>query len=232
MIAMKRILVALLLLTGCYGAFAQDVIKHQRGEDLQQYLLDSVKFVSKDYTSGFVKFRDGSHAMGPVNISTIEQRIYFINPEGEIQVLANEDQVSYVTFNKRTFIKSTYGYVELLTTSDKASLGAVRRVSFLESEKKGAFGMVSQTTSITTMNTYLEGGNMYTLSVNQNTPYKYKVIPYFYRNEKVLMSTKKNLIKCFPEKKAFIEGYLKEHPVDFENFEEVSQLFNAVLKAE
>ena len=94
MIAMKRILVALLLLTGCYGAFAQDVIKHQRGEDLQQYLLDSVKFVSKDYTSGFVKFRDGSHAMGPVNISTIEQRIYFINPEGEIQVLANEDQGS------------------------------------------------------------------------------------------------------------------------------------------
>ena len=74
MIAMKRILVALLLLTGCYGAFAQDVIKHQRGEDLQQYLLDSVKFVSKDYMSGFVKFRDGSHAMGPVNISTIEQR--------------------------------------------------------------------------------------------------------------------------------------------------------------
>ena len=122
--------------------------------------------------------------------------------------------------------------MELLTTSDKASLGAVRRVSFLESEKKGAFGMVSQTTSITTMNTYLEGGNMYTLSVNQNTPYKYKVIPYFYRNEKVLMSTKKNLIKCFPEKKAFIEGYLKEHPVDFENFEEVSQLFDAVLKAE
>ena len=47
--------------------------------------------------SGFVKFKDGSHARGPINISTIEQHIYFINPEGEIQVLANEDQVSYAT---------------------------------------------------------------------------------------------------------------------------------------
>lgn len=232
MIAMKRILVALLLLTGCYGAFAQDVIKHQRGEDLQQYLLDSVKFIAKDYTAGFVKFRDGSHARGPINISTIEQRIYFINPEGEVQVLTNEDQVSYVTFSGRTFIKSSYGYVELLTTTDKASLGAVRRVTFLESEKKGAFGMASQTTSISSVNSYFEGGNMYTLGVNQDTPYKYKVIPYFYRNEKVLMSTRKNLIKCFPEKKAFIEAYLKEHAVDFEKLEEVSQLFDAVLKSE
>lgn len=231
---MKKSLLFFFALCLCASLQAQDVevIQHQRGEDLQQYLLDSVKFISKDYTSGFVKFRDGSHAMGPVNISTIEQRIYFINPEGEIQVLANEDQVSYVTFNKRTFIKSSYGYVELLTTTAQASLGAVRRVTFLETEKKGAFGMASQTTSISTVNTYFEGGNMYTLGVNQDTPYKYKVIPYFYRNEKVLMSTRKNLIKCFPEKKAFIEGYLKEHPVDFENFEEVSQLFDAVLKAE
>ncbi|MBR1870007.1 MAG: hypothetical protein IJ799_08110 [Bacteroidales bacterium] len=122
--------------------------------------------------------------------------------------------------------------MELLTTTDKTSLGAVRRVTFLESEKKGAFGMASQTTSISTVSTYLEGGNIYTLGVNQDTPYKYQVIPYFYRNERVLLSTKKNLIKCFPEKKAFIEAYLKEYAVDFENLEEVSKLFDAVLKAE
>ena len=90
---------------------AQD-IQHQRGDDLKEYLLDSVKFVVPEYTAGFVKFRDGSFARGPVNISTIEQRIYFVNPEGEVQVLVNEDQVSYVTFAGRTFIKSRYGYVE------------------------------------------------------------------------------------------------------------------------
>ena len=37
---------------------AQD-IQHQRGDDLKEYLLDSVKFVAPDYSAGFVKIKDG-----------------------------------------------------------------------------------------------------------------------------------------------------------------------------
>ena len=72
---------------------------------------------------------------------------------------------------------------------------------------------------------------MYTLGVDKETPFLYKVIPYFYKNDKVLLSNKKNLIKCFPEKKAFIETYLNEHSVDFEKAEDVSALFEALKQA-
>ena len=224
-----KIRLSFLLLLCCCGPLqAQDVIHHQRGDDLKEYLLDSVKFIAADYIAGFVKFRDGSFARGPVNISTIEQRIYFINPDGEVQVLANEDQVSHVFFGKRTFIKSRYGYVEQLATVENVALGAVRRVTFLESKKTGAFGTNAETSSVTSVSSIFDSGNRYSLGVNQNTPYLYKVIPYLCKNGKVLLSNKKNLLKCFPDKKDFLENYLNDHSVNFEKLEDMTALFEAL----
>lgn len=209
---------------------AQDVVQHKRGEDLQQYMLDSVKFVNPEFQAGVVVFVDGSYSRAPLNISTIEQRVYFISPAGETQVLSNEDQVKRVSIMSRSFVKSRYGYVELLKVTSDAGIGAVRRVSFFETEKKGAYGSTSQTTSVTTVGTVFEGGVMYTLGVDQSTPFKYKVIPYLLKNDKVLISNKKNLQKCFPEKKSAIEAYLGQHSVDFENIEDMLALFKALTE--
>ena len=225
---MKRLYLLFCLCLACTTLSAQDVVHHQRGEDLQQYMLDSVKFVNPDFQSGVVIFKNGTYSRGPLNISTIEQRVYFINPSGETQVLANEDEVKRVTIKNRTFQKSPYGYVELLKSADEAGLGSVRRVSFMETEKKGAYGMASQTTAVTTVGSYSEAGVMRTLGVDQSTPFKYKVIPYLLKGEKVLISNKKNLQKCFPDKKSVIDAYLHEHSVDFENIDDMRSLFEAL----
>ena len=145
-----------------------------------------------------------------------------------MQVLANEDQVVYVFMNGRSFLKSRYGYVEKLASIDDIALGAVRRVSFLETEKKGAYGSSAQTSSVTTVGAIQESGVMYTLNVDQTTPFLYKVIPYLCKEDKILLSNKKNLIKCFPDRKEAIENYLKEHSVDFESLEDMQQLFEAL----
>ena len=145
-----------------------------------------------------------------------------------MQVLTNEDQVVYVFMNGRSFLKSRYGYVEKLASIGDIALGAVRRVSFLETEKKGAYGAPTQTSSVSTINSIQEGGIMYTLNVDQTTPFLYKVIPYLCKENKILLSNKKNLIKCFPDRKEAIESYLKEHSVDFESLEDMQQLFEAL----
>ena len=225
---MKIRFLSLLLVLCCASVSAQNVVHHERGEDLQQYLLDSFKFVMPDFQAGIVTFHDGNYSRGPVNISTIEQRVYFIATNGEKQILTNEDQVSRVSIKGRTFIKSKYGYIELLDAIGDGALGAVRRTSFFETEKKGAYGMASQTTSVTTIGSIQQGGQLYTLGVEQNTPFKYKVIPYLYKNSRVYLSNKKNFIKCFPDKKAVIEAYLKENSVDFEDLDAVRGLFEAL----
>ena len=88
--------------------------------------------------------------------------------------------------------------------------------------------MASQTTSVTTIGSIQQGGQLYTLGVEQNTPFKYKVIPYLYKNSRVYLSNKKNFIKCFPDKKDVIESYLKENSVDFEDLDAVRGLFEAL----
>ena len=218
----------MLLLVCCTSLPAQNVVQHQRGEDLQQYLLDSVKFVVPEFQAGIITFKDGGYSRGAVNISTIEQRVYFINPAGEYQVLVNEDEVTRVSIKGRSFLKSRYGYVELLQMLDGVTLGVVRRVSFQETEKTGAYGSTSQTTSITTIGSIYGNGTTYTLDVDQNTPFKYKVIPYLYKDGRVLIPGKKSFQKCFPGKKAFIEAYVKDHSVDFEKMEDVTALFEAL----
>ena len=231
---MKRIILLIAFLTFVSGsglrAQEQNVVHHERGEDLQKYLLDSVKFVIPEFQSGIVTFHDGNFSRGPVNISTIEQRVYFINTEGVQQVLTNEDQVSRVSIKGRTFIKSKYGYMELLQMTGDAALGAVRRTSFYETEKKGAYGMVSQTSSVTTIGTLSLNGQLYTLGVDQTTPFNYKVIPYLYKNSRVYISNRKNFEKCFPDKKVLIERYLTNHSIDFENLDDVTGLFEALTK--
>ncbi len=118
--------------------------------------------------------------------------------------------------------------MEPIDKAGDVSLGVVRRVSFLESKKTGAFGTNAETSSVTSVSSIYDSGLRYTLGVNQDTPYRYKVIPYLLKGEKVLLPNKKNLLKCFPDSKDFIEGYLKEHTVDFEKSEEVAALFEAV----
>ena len=175
---MKRTL--MIILTACFALSiqAQDVIQHKKGEDMTQYMLDSVKYVLPDFTAGIVVFKDGRTANAPLNISTISQKLLFISPEGDIQEVINQNNIDRVSVKGHSFVKTKQGFVELLDIVDNVILGSVKRVKFLESEKKGAFGTTSETTSVTTISSITTEGQRYELAQNVNTPYTYRVTPY------------------------------------------------------
>ena len=222
---MKRILTIILTASFALSTQAQNVIQHKKGEDMTQHMLDSVKYVLPDFTAGIVIFRDGRTANGPLNISTISQKLLFISPQGEIQEVLNQNNIDRVSVKGRSFVQTKQGFVELLDIADNVILGSVKRVKFLESEKKGAFGTTSETTSVTTISSITTEGQRYELAQNVNTPYTYRVTPYLGRNGKFSYATKKYIMKCFPSKQDQIEAYLQEHKVDFENLDDVRALF-------
>ncbi|HKM13229.1 MAG TPA: hypothetical protein PL115_03935 [Bacteroidales bacterium] len=222
---MKRILIIILTAFFALNTQAQNVIQHKKGEDMSQYMLDSVKYVLPDFTAGVVIFKDGRTANGPLNISTISQKLLFISPEGEIQEVLNQNSIDRVSVKGHSFVQSKQGFIELLDMVDDVILGSVKRVKFLESEKKGAFGTTSETTSVTSISSISTEGQRYELAQNVKTPFTYRVTPYLGRNGKFSYATKKYMLKCFPSKKNEIETYLKENKVDFENLEDVRALF-------
>jgi len=107
-------------------------------------------------------------------------------------------------------------------------LAANYRINFLETEKQGAYGKASPTTSVTTISNYSDGGRMIELDQNLTTPFRYKEVPYLYKDGTFYIASKKNFQKCFPDKKKQIESYLKETKVDFEKMEDVRLLFGYI----
>ena len=225
----KLVAIALLLFVGS-AAFSQTVSFTSPNAESQK-MLDSVKYVLPEFTAGMVIFKNGEQSNGAINISTIDQKIHFIDPKGEILVITNNDDVSRVFAKGRTFLNSRYGYVELYETVGDIFMGEVRKVGFISEDKVGAFGSKSQTTSIQTINSVqTRGGYMVDFEKQRNSPYTYKKIPYVCRKGLFLTVSKKTLQKCFPDKKDIIEKYIQENDPNLSNVEDVRKMFKTILK--
>ena len=168
---MKRFLSLVILLFIGTAAFSQTVSFTSPNAESQK-MLDSVKYILPEFTAGMVIFKNGEQSNGAINISTIDQKIHFIDPKGEILVITNNDDVSRVFAKGRTFLNSRYGYVELYETIGDIFMGEVRRVGFISEDKVGAFGSKSQTTAIQTVNSVqTSGGYMVDFEKQKNSPY-------------------------------------------------------------
>lgn len=225
----KFVAIALLMFIGT-SAFSQTVSFTSPNAESQR-MLDSVKYVLPEFTAGMVIFKNGEQSNGAINISSIDQKIHFIDPKGEVLVITNNEEVSRVFAKGRTFLNSRYGYVELYETIGDIFMGEIRKVGFISEDKIGAFGSKSQTTSIQTINSVqTSGGYMVDFEKQKNSPYTYKKIPYVCRKGLFLNVTKKTLQKCFPEKKEVIEQYIKEKNPDLNHVEDVREMFKTILK--
>lgn len=227
---MKRILFLALLAFIGTTALAQSVFCTTPTAESQK-MLDSVKYVMPEFVTGTIFFDNGTQYIGPVNIFTLNQKIHFKNEDGEVMSLDNNSDVSSVFIKGRTFLNSRYGYVEVYEAHDEMFMGEIRILSVFSEAKEGAFGTKSQTTSIQTVDLMeMSHSTMLDLTENKRTPYSYKKIPYVYRKGNFQKASKKFFIKNFSDKKGFIEDYLQNNDVDFENVQDVRKLFRAVIK--
>lgn len=222
----KRLMLAAAILLPAVG-YGQN-IRHATNDELSHYILDSVKYVSKDFLPGVVTFVDGSSSRGALNIATINQKVLFVDTDGKIKELVNNDQVSRVTIGRRSFVRNRDFYVEIIELAGDVAIGMLHRVSIFETQKQGAYGKVSETTSIKTITCVQDAGMTYDFESTLTTPVLYRQVPYLYRNNQFLIPTKKAFIKCFPDSKAEIEEYVKANKVDFEKYNDVKALFDAV----
>ena len=85
-------------------------------------------------------------------------------------------------------------------------------------------------TAIQSVGFVTDNGMKTDLNVNTRVPYIYRKVPYLIRKGSVIPANRKTFTKSFPHKKDFIEQYLKENKVDFENVEQVREFFRILNK--
>lgn len=224
----KVLFIAVLLFTSMQG-FAQ-ITTYKGGNEKSREVLDSVKYILPQFTSGIVSFTSGEKSQGEVNICTIDQLIHFIdNATGEVTPLNNNDDIFQVSVKGKNYINSRYGYIEIQEMAGNIMLGEARSLVFTKSDGNGSFGTSSQAVSVETARP-LEffGWEKVDIAANTDASFTYKKTPYLYRRGVFLIANKKNFAKCFPDKKGEIERYAEENNVDFEDVAQVTAMFKAI----
>ena len=227
---MKKIITIALMLFMGSSAFSQ-TISFTSPDEHSQKVLDSVKYILPEFKAGIVIFNNGQQSNGALNINTIDQKVHFIDPNGKILVLGNNNEVDRVFIKGRTFLNSRSGYVEIYETAGEIFMGENRKVGFITEDKVGAFGSKSQTTAIQSVNSVqATGGFMVDFEKQKNSPFNYKKTPYLCKKGVLQSVSKKAFLKCFPDKKEIIEQYVAEHNPDFGKVEDVREMFKAITK--
>jgi len=225
MVSKKSIFVLLsLILTGS-GLLAQTFSYPEGSVE-----IDTLIYITPEFKAGAVFFNDGQVERGAINIETMDQKVLFINPSGEITTVAGNEQINRVIIGDKVFYKSDQKFVEIIKLYGDVAFGVCREIQIIAHQKKGAYGMVSETSSIQKIESmYSDSGIRYELGKNQYPPFLYSMTPYLYNGKKFFIANKKNILKAFPAKKTELNDYFAEHKTDFTNVDEVQSLLESVI---
>lgn len=195
--------------------------------DFEATLPDSVKYYVPEFTSGRIVYTDGGFSSGKLNICTVDQSVRFIDDNGELKSLSNVSQVDRVTIGPYLFLKNGNEFAAVVVFVDDVSLVVTKKFVFERDKKKGAFGATSETTNISSVSSASsERGQVYEFS--SDVEYRIDTKPFLYKKKRFYPVTKKNLVKCFPDKKEQVEAYLDSHQVSFNSVEDLEELFSAI----
>lgn len=199
-----------------------------RSEDLKAKMLDSVKYYLPEFKSGAIAFKNGDISRGVLNVSTVSQKVMFIDTEGAVLELANDKDVKLMSVGRITFIKHKEQYVQVIKSIQGLDLGVTKKVSFLEPEKQGAYGTASVTAAVSTYSSYQTEGRAFDLEKNITTPFIYKEYLTLHRNGKFYHPDKKTFLKLYADKKAEIERYVSESKMDFDSSADLMALMDFI----
>lgn len=232
---MKKILFTLIImfLGTCVYAQRQNFMYPDKKS---MEFFDSVKFVNPAFYPGVAVYKDGKQGAATMNICTIDQRIHFLDSQGDTLVIKHNEEVDRAYIIGKAYVNSKYGYVQILETAGNISLCELKEVEMHVDAPTGAYGLRTQTSTVKTLTSMDLGGDgtfsgrTMNLEKERENPFAYSRKPFFLVKGNVIPATKKLLLKHFPDKKAFIEEYVKEHDTNFNAVDPVMELFKELMK--
>ena len=225
---MKKVLIGFLLLLCAVPMNAQKTT-FMNVDRTSRMFYDSVLYVNPQFYPGVVISVDGKQSSGPINICTVNQKLYFINPESDTLMVTNQENIDRVYILGKAFVNSKYGYMQLLDTAGDVTLCELRITEIHTDAAPGAYGTKNQT-SATKALTYAEWSSslLLHLDINADMAFSYSKKPFLFVKGEAYPVTQKNLVEYFPMQKQFIEEYLKEHNTNIHSVAPVLELFSAL----
>ena len=178
---------------------------------------NDVFYLMPKMTQGTLLFRDKSPIPGQFNICAVDNTVRFMDKGTEL-AMEDDDSMLEVVFNDVAFLHRDGTYYRLYPVTDEAFVAVKRDVLIMNDTKMASYGMESNTTAIQTIEIVSIPGRILNLADMKEVPYRMTETAALYRKGSLLNLNKRNLTKCFPDKKAEIEAWFdankKINPTD------------------
>lgn len=196
---MKSLSIVCLALSTSLGLGAQEAGR----------IPDDVFYLMPEFADGIVYFRGQSPAQGKLNICAADNTLRFIDNDGEELAASPEsaEKIIMVQIDSVQFLHNQDGFYRKYPVTATMGVALKREVHIMRGAKKGAYGIVDQTSSIRQYSTLYSEGMSYNL--NTGDPYEVSETLYLYVNQAIVPLTKKNLKKVFPDRKEDIDAWFK-----------------------
>lgn len=220
---MKRIIFSLcFLLSACLTGFSQEMLT--KAEAIQRSFPDSVKYVLPAFDKGRIIYTNGEFSAGKFNIDANSQKILFLDETGAVKQLDSDGDVSKIYIGNSVYYKTGGHFITFFDECGDVYFMMAKVLDIKDREKKGAFGMTSETTNITQYGTMYAGGQIYDLEQFSQIKYSVRYYPYLNIGGRYYPMTKKKLMKTFPEKKEAINEYFTNNVVDLNKEKDIKAL--------
>ena len=205
-----------------------EVIEAVSGENLNEKISNQMQYLFPDFTDGYVFYKGMPQISGKLNYNMLIGEMHFIDANNKILALSNVSDVLMISIGDRKFYHhSDEEFVEELLLDDKLQLLIKRNGNVASHGKKGAFGMSSSTTSITSYsginnsenNTYSNISVVEDVIITLNNTYYLSV-----NNKRIQIINQKTFTKQFSKYKTQIEKFVKEQNIRFDNEEDLKTL--------
>ena len=181
---------------------------------------DEVFYLMPEFADGIVYFRGQNPAQGKLNICAVDNTLRFIDDEGKELAADAEsaENIIMVQIDTVQFVHDQNGFYRKYPVTGNIGIAHKRDIHILKGAKKGAYGMVDQTSSIRQYSTLYSGGMAYNL--DSGDPYEVEETMYLYINNAIVPFNKKNIKKAFPERKDELDTWFKAGHVVPKNVED------------
>lgn len=212
-------------------AQSNEVIRVKSGEKMQQ----KDKYLYDQFKTGTVRYRSGNSPTARLNYNLMLREMQFLALTGDTMSLADEQTVRQIDLSGDAYIFDQKNNVlKVLGTYGSASLALEQFLKVANIDKEGGYGMSSGASSIRTYNSYPTGNSsMAKLEIKGDVVFSRQQIYYFIsQNNLSFPASRKSILKLFPKQKSAVVRYLDEHPVQFNQEEDLRRLleFCAGLK--
>lgn len=195
----------------------------------RQGIPAEVYYWMPDFGQGLIFFNGQAPARGLLNICALDNTVRFLDKEGKELAATQDDNILKVQIDTVSFLREDGVFYRLCPVHPRLQIAVRRDVKILQDSKKGAYGADSRISSIKEYTSVYSDGVMVSLQSDKQYPYSVSETLYLVSDGRLFPLTRRGLRKCFPDRKADIDAWLKDHPIP-ETLPDASRMLQDIME--